>query len=193
MNEPSPPPLEVGQLLARMTAGVVVLMAALGLTGWLWGEQIKAGGTWFVETLGLPGLFACFYVPDAIPIPGAHEVCTGLSLIGGVNFWAITGVAGLGSVSGGITGYFLGRLLAHTERLQSFLSGRGAKASLLVKRHGATAVALGAVSPIPYSVTAWAAGSLRMPLLPFILVSLLRFPRIAFYLWLIQLGVASTS
>jgi uncharacterized membrane protein YdjX (TVP38/TMEM64 family) len=50
-------------------------------------------------------------------------------------------------------------------------------------------VALGAVSPLPYSISAWAAGALGMELRPFVLVSLLRIPRVGFYLWLIQIGV----
>lgn len=189
--EPQAPPLRVGQLIGRMLIGVLILMAVLGLTGWLFGPQIKEAAEWFVAELGLPGLFACFFVPDAVPVPGAHEVCTGFSLVGGVPFWTVVSVASAGSVSGGMAGYGLGRALGHTPRVKAFMAGRGANAFLLVKRHGATAVALGAVSPIPYSVCAWAAGALRMPFGRFVLVSLLRFPRVAFYLWLIQVGVAN--
>ena len=101
-TQPQPTPLRVGQLIGRMVIGVLILMAVLGFTGWLFGPQIKEMATWFVAELGLPGLFGCFFVPDAVPIPGAHEVCTGFSLIGGVPFWTVVSVASAGSMSGGM-------------------------------------------------------------------------------------------
>jgi membrane protein YqaA with SNARE-associated domain len=55
-------------------------------------------------------------------------------------------------------------------------------------RTGRWFLALAAVSPIPYSITCWACGVTQMPYGEFVVISLLRIPRVAVFLWLIQQG-----
>ena len=86
-----------------------------------------------------------------------------------------------------------GRLLAGTRWFEA-RSGRGVqRARSLFERYGAWALALAAVSPLPYSLLAWASGGLGLPLRRFLLVSLLRIPRGAGYLWAIEWGLVELS
>jgi membrane protein YqaA with SNARE-associated domain len=55
------------------------------------------------------------------------------------------------------------------------------------------ALILAAVTPIPYSIGCMAAGALHMPYVHFAPSRVLRLPRIAFYLYLIELGVVSVT
>ena len=54
-------------------------------------------------------------------------------------------------------------------------------------------VGIAAITPLPYSVSAWAAGSTGMPYPSFFAVSLLRIIRIVGALWLIDLGLMSVT
>jgi membrane protein YqaA with SNARE-associated domain len=51
----------------------------------------------------------------------------------------------------------------------------------MVQRYGRLTVALGALTPLPFSITCWCAGGLGMPLARFLPVSLLRVPRYVVY------------
>lgn len=185
--------IEPKKLIRQMMIGLVVLMVGIGIFGQIFNEQLTWLGQGFVERFGGPGVAACFFIPDAVPVPGTHEFCSGFAVLGGMSFWSVMAWATGGSLSGGTVGYFIGRKLGHTAWFERFMHGRGRKAWALVKRYGVWALALGAVSPIPYSVCCWSSGALEMRFWVFFSVSLLRIPRIAFYLWLIQTGLVKLA
>ena len=167
---------------------IVGLVALIGGLAWLWREELVALGEVFVEELGLGGLFLGFFLPDAFPLPLPHDVFSGLCLIGGVSFPVIVAVASTASLCGGSLGFTIGRRLSHTEWFQRIMARHGTDAHALVVRYGATAVAIGALTPLPYFIVCWSAGALDMRYRRFITWSLLRVPRVAGYLWLVQLG-----
>jgi membrane protein YqaA with SNARE-associated domain len=100
--------------------------------------------------------------------------------------------ATLGSLVGGAVGYWVGRSLGTTRWLRRVLERRGGRAQALLDRYGLTAVAVAAITPLPYSIFCWAAGAGRVPFSRFLLVSQLRILRVAGYLYLIQIGLLST-
>ncbi|HJN77164.1 MAG TPA: VTT domain-containing protein [Myxococcota bacterium] len=164
-------------------------MVALGVTSKLFHAELVSFGEAFVGRFGGLGVAFGFFYPDMIPVPGVHEAFSAFGLLGGMPFWEVVAWAFAGSITGGTIGFFLGRSLRTTERLSRFLQeGRGRYVHGLVQRYGTWALALVAVSPIPYSIGCWSCGALDYPLWKFLAVSLLRIPRIAFYLWLIQMG-----
>lgn len=55
-----------------------------------------------------------------------------------------------------------------------------------MERYGLLALALAALTPLPYSLVCWACGATKVRTVPFILVSLLRVPRVAIYLLIIE-------
>ena len=180
--------LDSRALIKRTIIGIVILMALLGVLGAYFREPLVTFSKVFVEKLGGPAIMGGIFLADGLMIPVPHDVLTGFGLLGGMEFWTVVALATIGSLSGGSVGYVLGRRLAHTRTVRAILDKRGKKMYALAQRYGMMAVAIGAVSPLPYSFTTWAAGALRMNFGQFILVSLLRAPRFAFYLWLIRVG-----
>lgn len=175
--------------MRQFLVGLVLLMVGLGVTTKLFHAELVAFGSAFVERFGGPGVAFGFFYPDMVPVPGVHEAFTAFGLLGGMPFWEVVTWAFVGSVSGGTIGFGLGRGLRNTERFRRFLEeGRGRYVHGLIRRYGSVALALCAVSPIPYSIGCWSCGALDYPFWKFLGVSLLRFPRIAFYLWLIEAG-----
>ncbi len=65
----------------------------------------------------------------------------------------------------------------------------GGQIQATLTKHGATAVAVAAITPLPYSIFCWAAGAGRISFKSFFFVSQLRIIRVALYLYLIQLGL----
>lgn len=152
-------------------------------------DVLLATGRGFVEQLGGPGVGLAFFILDAVWLPIPHETFSGLALVGGMPFVEVWAWGSAGSLAGGLVGYTACRRIGRQDWFQRWLARKGGDAHAAVRRWGVTGVALGAVSPLPYSISAWAAGALGMELRPFVLVSLLRIPRVGFYLWLIQIGV----
>ena len=181
-------PLQPRQLLVRFFVGVIGIMVLSAALGTLWKAELVGLGQGFVALFGGPGLAACLAVPDALPFPPVHEFCTGFALVGGMPFWEVVAWGSGGSLFGGTLGYLIGRALVKTARFQRFVEGRGRDAWESVRQYGAAALALGALSPLPFSVCCWASGALKLRPTIFIAVALLRIPRVAFYLWLIEIG-----
>lgn len=184
-----PEPIEPRQLLLQTAIGIAVLMVITFLAGQYFEAELKALGFGFVDRFGGLGVAVCCAGPDALPMPPPHEVCMAFARLGGMPFWEVIAWATAGSLSGGSVGYAIGRSLSTTAWFRTLIEGRGRLAWGAVERHGALALAMGALSPIPFSICCWASGAMRLRLPVFLLVSLLRLPRLAFYLWLVQLGL----
>jgi membrane protein YqaA with SNARE-associated domain len=184
-----PEPIEPRRLFFQTAFGILILMGLTFIIGNVLQAELVAIGEGFVRRFGGPGITVCCLAPDALPMPPPHEVCMAFGRIGGLSFWEVVAWATLGSLSGGSVGYLIGRTLSNAAFFRTIVEGRGRLAWQAIKRHGALALAIGAVSPVPYSVCCWASGAIRMHPGVFLLVSMLRMPRLAFYLWLIQLGL----
>lgn len=182
------PELGLRRLFVQMGVGIVLLVAAFAAIGATFRQPIIDMGGEFVAFAGGPGVLLAFLVLDAIFLPIPHDVFSGLALIGGMPAWEITIWGTIGSYIGGSLGFAFARRLGKSPRFLAFLAKRGAKAHAIVERYGALGVFIGAVTPLPYVFTTWAAGALGMRWTPFLLVSLGRIPRIWGYLWLMELG-----
>ncbi|WP_438864715.1 YqaA family protein [Neptunicella sp.] len=90
--------------------------------------------------------------------------------------WRFALIASIGSVLGGILGYFLG-MYAFEGLLQPWIIELGYQARLdtaieWFSRYGVWVVFLAGFSPIPYKVFTISAGFLQLAIIPFILASL---------------------
>ena len=180
--------LDTRGLLVRFSVGVLLLLGAFAVLGVVLREPVEQAAQVWVDKTGLMGMFAAIAVLDSVPTPIPPDLFTGFAYLGGLDFWSIAGVASLASVSGGTAAWSVARWFSGTAWFQRFIQGRGARSYALVKRYGTVALVLGAVSPLPFSLTCYAAGTLKMPYSRFFLVASLRAPRILFYLALIRLG-----
>lgn len=183
-------PLDIRSVV--LTAALVMMGFTLvaGLLGWLFKEPLLEIGRRFVDSFGGVGIAVGFFFPDAFTLPVPNDAFTAFGLWGGMGFGSVVAWGSLGSLAGGTTGWVIGRyLLSHSARLRDYIKRRGGdEMAAQLRRGGRWFLAVAAVSPIPYSVTCWAAGATKMPYAEFIAISLLRIPRVAAFLWLIQQG-----
>lgn len=201
MTEPAAPPAsatpdqpperdlpDLKRLMLKTCGGLLLLFGAITALGVVFRAELVAVGGHFVDIFGAFGVALGFFLQDALGLPIPPDIYQGLALLGGVPFWTIVAYGSVGAMVGGVCGFYIGRRLSWTRLFRRITEGRGRQIHNLVERYGVWAVLIGAVSPLPYCVACWSAGALGMKLRPFFLVSLTRIPRIAFYLWLIELG-----
>lgn len=183
------PTLDARKLLLQTIVATVVLVGVFGVATILARDHLLALGAVFVELLGGPGIWAGWTISDAIPIPIIPDAFSAAGLLGGMSFPAVAAWACTGSLSGGLVGYFLGSRLRGTDLYRRVLDRTGVDMEGLVQKHGPVALAVAALTPLPYSAASWVCGTGRVPLGTFVAVSLLRVVRVAGYLWLMKVGV----
>jgi membrane protein YqaA with SNARE-associated domain len=178
------------RLVLTTVVGMIVFTLLIGVLAWFFREPLLEVGHWFVDNFGGPGVAVGYFLPDAFTVPLPNDAFTAFGLWGGMPFWEVVAWGSLGSISGGCTGWAIGRyLIARNHRLQAFMQKRGGDEMVAeLRRTGRWFLAVAAVTPIPYSITCWACGVTQMPFWEFVVISLLRIPRVAVFLWLIQAG-----
>jgi len=186
--EPDDDALHAGRSFAVAAGGLAVLVIVLFVVLATQRDAVLGGARWFVDTLGPWGVALGFFLPDLTALPLPHDVFLALGRLGGLSFGTLVVWASAGSILGGLGAWAAGRAVAGTRWFEARSGKRVRRARAVFSRHGAWALALSAVSPLPYSLLAWAAGGLGMPLGRFAAISLLRIVRVALYLGLIDEG-----
>jgi len=87
------------------------------------------------------------------------------------------------SYSGGIISYFIGRAIAKMPSVYEYLELKMAKHVKMIRKWGGFLIVVGALLPIPFSMTSIAAGLIQYKFQDYLLFGLLRFVR--FYLYAI--------
>jgi membrane protein YqaA with SNARE-associated domain len=185
----TPPPDRWG-FVWRIVAGLIGMILLGAVLGWLLREPIEWAGTRFMAWFGLWGLGLLTLLVDASPVPLTNEPLMVLALGAEVSWWSIFAVMSTGSVIAGIVGWTGGRIFGARTRLGRWLVGRYPGAQVFMRRWGALGVAIAAMTPIPFGLTAWTAGMTRVPGWRVALASLARIPKTFFYLWLVTQGWA---
>ena len=162
---------------------LVCLFVGVAIVASVWDAELEAVAVGTYALLGLPGLLALLFVSDAVfsPIP-PDLVLLVLSQTQDHAYWAaLATLIGVQSVIAGSTGWFLGSRLKQFRASHLLLSRIRGRHQALVQRHGQLGVALAALTPIPFSLTCWAAGMLNMPFRSFFIPCWLRIPRFVVY------------
>ncbi len=85
------------------------------------------------------------------------------------------------SYLGGITSFFLGKAALKIESVKNYLEVKMAKSLKNTSKWGGFLIIVGALLPIPFSITCMAAGMIKYPFKGVALYGLLRFVRFAIY------------
>ncbi|WP_437574647.1 YqaA family protein [Sorangium sp. So ce887] len=141
-----------------------------------------------MQRFGLAGMFVGTYLADAFsfPIPPQFYMLTAISSGGSQVAPMITISAA--SLLAGYTGY---RLAGHLARLRIFaarLERTRPRIDRLFDRYGYWAIAVGSLSPIPFSMLCYMSGLYRIPPRYFLTMVLFRVPRLLVFYALIRLG-----
>jgi membrane protein YqaA with SNARE-associated domain len=188
--EPGDDELRRYVLRSVVKAGIVLvlLFAVVGGVGMLFREELVAATERINELIGFAGLAVILFLSDAFITPVPPDAL--LVVIANSELaqrWPLLILAlGLVSIAAGSAAWFFGVKLGDT-RLPRLMFGRfRAQNRALVARYGRWAVGLGAITPIPFSLTCWTAGMFRMRYDQFFWMSLLRIPR--FYLYYVAIA-----
>lgn len=177
------PALDFKNLIRRALWSLGLAFALLIALGLAFGKRLEALAVRAEETLGLAGLVLTVFAADSFTLPVPPDVALLVVAHGPRSeawYWVVP-LLGAVSMCGGLLSYGIGSRLAalpSVTRLRRVLAGRHAA---LVRRYGWGAVALGAVTPLPFSITCYAAGALSLPLKGFVLACALRIPRFLLY------------
>lgn len=184
---------QAGRLVIRAVVGALLLLGLLAGTCYVFKTEVLSASAAFVDIAGGPGVWLAWALLDLAPVPLIpQDVFSTLGVLGGMGFWESAAWAYAGSLTGGVASWFLSRRLAHLPLVHRVLTrGSGQRVYDLAHRYGAWALAAGAVSPLPYGLAAWCCGAAELRLRTFVVVSLLRGPRILFYLWLFEKGAVN--
>ena len=171
--------------------GLVGLVAGMAFVGKYFDTELVLATTWVYDHLGLAGLAAILLLTDSFITPIPPDVLLIIIAKSALadSWWIVVPGLGVLSSGAGMIGWHLSRRVGDT-RLMRLMFGRFRRRHrALVARYGTVAVALGALTPIPFSVTCWAAGIFQMPFKRFAWVTLLRIPRFVGYYLLIAWSV----
>jgi len=181
------------RLILSSLSVLALLMVVVAIVGYFFRAPLLRVSKLFVDALGGLGVALGFFIPDAFTLPLPNDVSSVLGLAGGLSFLEVTIWASAGSLIGGTVGYWIGRYLRSTTSVRRILMRGGGMAQKILDRYGITAVAVAAITPLPYSIFCWAAGAGRLDFRSFVMVSQLRILRVAGYLYLIKLGLFSVA
>jgi len=177
-------------LLISLGLGIIVLTLIFATVGYFFREPVLAFASSFVQKLGGLGVAIGFFIPDAFTVPLPNDAFSVLGLAGGLGFVEVAIWSTAGSVAGGSTGFLIGRRLSKTAWYQRVMAKRGLQVQDLINRYGGIGLALAALTPLPYSLASWAAGTSPLRYWHFLLISVpFRAIRVTSVLWLFSLGL----
>ena len=162
---------------------LIALLAAIGLISVYFEAELAAATHWAHRTLGLPGLSLVIFLADSLtaPIPPDLVLIVVAKSSMAERWWLIVPMLGAVSVAAGNAAWVVGRWLGDTRIPRALFARFRTNNQRLVARYGVWGVALGAMTPIPFSITCWAAGMFHMKHRTFFWATLLRVPRYVLY------------
>ncbi len=177
--------------LVRGAVALGVLIVGLAIVGKYFEEQLLFVTTSAYSRLGFAGLASILLVTDSFisPVPPDLLLIVIAESDLAASWWVAVPALGVLSSGAGLLGWAVSRRVGST-RLPQLVFGRFQRHNAaLVERYGTLAVALGALTPIPFSVTCWTAGMFQLPFNRIAWVTLLRIPRFVGYYLLIAWSV----
>lgn len=167
---------------------LVALLVAIAYVGLRYDQQLLAVTAFVERNLGLWGLATLVFLADSFTLPVPPDlVLMVIANSSAAEGWRwLVPLLGFVSAIAGMFGFVLGAKL-RTTRIAQHMVGRFQQRNAgLLLRYGWVAVALGALTPIPFSITCWIAGMLQLRWTAVAAACLLRVPRFAVYYLLIS-------
>ena len=166
-------------------AAIPIFLAVLGLyfvNKYVF--TIDDGLEFLTETFSRTGILVVFFtsetllglIPPEIFIAWSKKTATPI-----VNLALLATL----SYTGGILSYFIGKTILKIKTVKNYLELKMKKHLKNTEKWGGFLILIGALLPIPFSITCLAAGMIKYPLKGVFLFGLFRFARFALYAWAI--------
>ena len=133
--------------------------------------------------VGIGGLVALLFFTDAFVSPFPPDSVLILIAASPYHDSWMTLIPSIGLVSSaaGAVGYTCGSYLSHKSWAVTSVGSFRRKSERMIHRYGSWGVAIGALTPLPFSITCWGAGLLHVPFRKIWFSLLLRIPRYFVY------------
>ena len=142
-------------------------------------------GLEFISTqLSVVGVFITFFISESLLGLIPPEIFIGWSKKTSEPIFNLALLAFL-SYSGGIISFYIGKLTLKISSVKNYLEIKMSKHLKNTKKWGGFLIIIGALLPIPFSITCMAAGMIKYPLKGVVSFGLFRFVRFALYGWAI--------
>ncbi len=182
------------RLVLQTLLAVFVLLGFVSALAHLLKPELEALGRGFLERFGALGLSLGTFLADGLhfPIPPQFYMLAAISAgwSAGTTLLAIS----TGSLLGGVISHLIGRhVLWRLGFLRRIVDRSRKRFDWLFARYGYWAVAVGSISPVPFSLLCNLSGLYRVPFRLFLVLSLFRVPRVFLFYVLIRFGWSSAG
>ncbi len=177
---------ELKKLFIKTFLLLLVAAAAYAALFLIAGNSIREIGKHITGEKGLTGIFFYVYFVDTFIVPATPDPVFTVSSFSPVLLITVVSVA---SISGGFTGYLIGKYLNHFSIVQKLTSHYRKKGEKLIEKYGPWTVALAGFTPLPYSTISWIAGMFKISPCYYLIASLTRIPRFILYYAAIRGGI----
>ena len=164
------------------------VMGGVSLGAYFFRAEIRALAVTWVAHTGYVGMFFGALLSDAMMFPVPPQFYMLTAVAAGVPQIPAVGAICLGSVAAANLVYPLSARISQIPFLARRIAASRPSIDPLFARYGYWALAIGAVSPIPFSWLCYFAGIYRMPYRHYAVFVLFRIPRLLFFYALIRLG-----
>ena len=168
----------------------VVLVAMVAGAGWLLRDPLTEMARWLVENLGYAGMFGGVFLADTFTFPIPPDVYIFIAVASGIDVVPALSTVAVASVVAGNAAYYIGPYVSEIPLLRARIERFRPRGERLFQKYGVWAVAIAAMTPVPFSVVCWMAGTYRMKYKSFAVATLMRIPRVIGYYWLYKMGWA---
>jgi len=145
---------------------------------------IDDGLEFLTQTFSRTGVLIVFFISETLLGLIPPEIFIGWSKKTATPILNLSILATL-SYIGGILSYFIGKTIQKITTVKNYLEVKMAKHLKNTGKWGGFLILIGALLPVPFSITCVAAGMIKYPLKGVVLFGLFRFVRFALYAWAI--------
>ena len=173
----------IGNSLKKSAIPVILIILGLYLVNeYLF--TIDDGLEFLTQTFSRTGVLIVFFISETLLGLIPPEIFIGWSKKTATPIFNLSILATL-SYIGGILSYFIGKTIQKITTVKNYLEVKMAKHLKNTGKWGGFLILIGALLPVPFSITCVAAGMIKYPLKGVVLFGLFRFVRFALYAWAI--------
>ena len=173
----------IGNSLKKSAIPVVLIIFGLYLVN-EYVFTIDDGLKFLTQTFSRTGVLIVFFISETLLGLIPPEIFIGWSKKTASPILNLSILATL-SYTGGILSYFIGKTIQKINTVKNYLEIKMAKHLKNTGKWGGFLILIGALLPVPFSITCVAAGMIKYPLKGVVLFGLFRFVRFALYAWAI--------
>ena len=173
----------IGNSLKKSAIPVILIIFGLYLVN-EYVFTIDDGLEFLTQTFSRTGVLIVFFISETLLGLIPPEIFIGWSKKTATPIFNLSILATL-SYIGGILSYFIGKTIQKITTVKNYLEVKMAKHLKNTGKWGGFLILIGALLPVPFSITCVAAGMIKYPLKGVVLFGLFRFVRFALYAWAI--------